>query len=973
MHATEHPFYIEEQKHLDDTYTLAEKRIEENSQSAKLEYEWSAAVAEKRDQIIKFIGSYKEILRQPYFGRVEWKPAGAKAAETFYVGLRAFPEMRVYSWRDSRNANTLIGDLYYSLGTQREAGTLLLKRSFEIDERELSAISDDFVHASLQAVLEKPLLQTRFTDSLLVQLLRESRAGQLREIVATIQQQQFEIIRRATEQTLLIQGAPGSGKTVIALHRVAYLLYNDERLRQQGALVLGPSPLYLHYTARVLPVLGEYHVPQLAFSEWIERQLDTTLKVESQEQALEFLFDANAPSAQKIMRLRNAQAKGSERMALLLENYVAYLYEAVWVGRQTLTVTIPSRLLANRAQPFVFTQSVEALRQRAAQLNLQTLPFNERRDTLIAQLMDVVEDQAQFQDDNKSKSEARTLAERQIRAYWEGWENANTVLDYRRLFRNPEILREVGRGVFTPDELELMALDAPKATVPFRFSDLAALMYLNILFQGVPNPYGFIVADEAQDLTPLHFKVLQRFSRSGALTLLGDLAQGVYGQQGVQTWGDVKKIWPNLQQETIRKSYRATQEITEFANALLRRAGVPDDQWPEVVERPGARPELHACGDLAAVAEKVISLIKRETTWQSFAIVAKSVPTCQRLATELRGRGFSDFELVTERESRYSGGVAIIPSYLTKGLEFDVVIVADADAETYPPDEFNLRLLYVSLTRAVHILHIIWVGRRSPWLDSQQTTVSKQAFLNISVNPSPVTIKAYADQHKLDPDWCIERLASTDRLWLLNQGRMDETLLEIILTTDQTNSRRVSPEVDDETLVTFGPETEREIRASLNEWDEQTNAELQKGLTLAQLAYGLFRPQLRNLRLLPPSGAENTLSDQVLALARFRHTLRSLGSSIPPGQWITKPQLIRAMAEHRQAWGQKIIQSLLQNGLLEELPSDPTRSRVRLSPDYAQGLLERSLGGAPVEWETDLLEAIPTVSAFAPLLAVKEV
>jgi len=368
----------------------------------------------------------------------------------------------------------------------------------------------------------------------------------------------------------------------------------------------------------------------------------------------------------------------------------------------------------------------------------------------------------------------------------------------------------------------------------------------------------------------------------------------------------------------------------------------------------------------------VISLVKRETAWQSFAIVAKSAPACQRLAAGLRERGFSDFELIVDRDSYYNGGVTVIPSYLTKGLEFDVVIVADADADTYPPDELSLRLLYVSLTRAVHALHVAWVGQLSPWLDSQQTTVTMQPFLESAISLRPVTIKAYADQHNLDPDWCVERLASTDRLWLLDKGRMDETLLDIALTADEANSRRASRELDDEKLTVFGPDTEREIRATLTEWDDQPDSALQMGLALAQLAYGLFRPQIRNLRLLPPSGAENTLSDQVLALAEFRQTLRTIGSSVPPGQWITKPQLIRTLTERRQAWGQKLIQTLLKNGLLEELPSDPTRSRVRLSPDYAQSLLERSLGETPAAWEADLIEAIPNIPALAPLLTIKE-
>ena len=223
----------------------------------------TAAFKDKRERISRL----RDLQDQPYFGRVDWQPRDQDDRDVFYIGKSGYDKLKIYSWRD-----TLVAELYYEGQTYREPGDLLLKRTFEIDARALKSITDEFVHERLRDTL----FAEAFTDSLLIRLLQETRGNQLYDIVATIQKQQYAIIRARDDQMLVVQGAPGSGKTSVALHRIAYLLYqhrDDTNFTPGRLLILGPNPMFMHYIANVLPSLGERRVPQRTFDGWLVDQL----------------------------------------------------------------------------------------------------------------------------------------------------------------------------------------------------------------------------------------------------------------------------------------------------------------------------------------------------------------------------------------------------------------------------------------------------------------------------------------------------------------------------------------------------------------------------------------------------------------------------------------------------------------------------------------------------------------------------
>jgi DNA helicase-2/ATP-dependent DNA helicase PcrA len=298
--------------------------------------------------------------------------------------------------------------------------------------------------------------------------------------------------------------------------------------------------------------------------------------------------------------------------------------------------------------------------------------------------------------------------------------------------------------------------------------------------------YDHIIVDEAQDISPLYFKMLFDHSRAGSITAFGDLAQGIYPFHGARRWEDltdaVDEIEPIV--ETLNESYRSTAEIIEYANAMQRRIGVQDSGFARPIARSGPEPNLHFSPTRADQAGTIADLVlmEHDNGRRAIAIICKTVADCQELMEELGLREIGDVQIILDQQADYAGGTAILPIYFTKGLEFDTVVLADANEENYAAEELNARLLYVAITRASHSLHICWVGALTPFLDSALTSVEMQLALEGKLEPRLVTIEQYASAAPgLDADKYVERLAGADRLEILSNGRIDETVLDVFI------------------------------------------------------------------------------------------------------------------------------------------------------------------------------------------------
>lgn len=783
----DHPHFDDEQSYLSDTVGWIDQELDSIAKFLKSLHPRSVQDQNKERQ-----QELTDLRPRPYFGRVDWQ-SQANGRERWYVGNSRLgnESIQVFSWKD-----TLVGDLYYQGETEREQGTLLLKRAFEIDEGTLQAIHDQLVHDSIRDELGGVTLSgDGFTDALLIRLLEETRGSRLHDIVATIQAQQYRIIRSPLEQLLIVQGVPGSGKTIMALHRLSYLLYNhSEQLRR--VLVLAPNRLFLNYLEGVLPALGDFGIPHRTFNEWVIQHLGENVEFEVQDEMLEALLDPALDPTDRTLRLRNARHKGSLAMGSLLERYVSHLYNNVLRDSPPLSVSIRLRKPDHHQEVVEVQRSVAQLRQFLD--DARGLPLNKRRERVesaIAQEMsrEVVRRAEQLRIIAPSKlEEFRThvykVVEGQVRTYFSEWIAQNVSVAYRRLLRTPELLHELGRELFSPWDLEMMAHTAPTQRTPFHFSDLAGLLYLKLLLDGRDDAlYDHIVVDEAQDLTPLHFKVLSQYCRNGSMTILGDLAQGIYHYHGLEKWENLIPAVgeADIHQETLQQSYRATQEIAEFANNLQRCLGVPDENLAVPLARQGQPPMLHKMQERSEMIALIPQLLARAQAegWRSIAIIGKSLHHCNAINKALAAQGFSEFQFLSERDSLYEGGSVLLPTYLAKGLEFDVVLLVDADNTTYRPEQLDAALLYVAITRAAHCLHICWQGTLSPLLQATPRTLEVTSTVAAHLSHLPRTVADYTVHHPyIKVDWLIERLAATDRLHLLaTNGQIDSALLGLLL------------------------------------------------------------------------------------------------------------------------------------------------------------------------------------------------
>ncbi len=661
MKAEGHPEYEEEQKHLERCIEHIEALLARPFHAGGIDGRTDYALAlMNRDHIEKL----REARHQAYFGRVDHNLDGLE--ETIYIGRTYIRDLNIYSWAD-----TLAGKLYYT-----KSPDLLLKRAFKIDYKALQTISDEYVHPSL----ERRLVAGHFTDSLLNELLLANRTGELHDIIATIQEQQYKIIQSPPDQLLVIEGSPGSGKSSVALHRVAYLLYHH-RKQLRNILILGPNRLFMNYVAEILPSLGERNIPQLSCDDWLVQRLGSQVRYKTQDESLELLMSETASHADKYRHYRNAKIKGSLKMAELLERYIEEIVTLVLKGNEPLICRITRRY----TQTGMAGQTLEVQAERSAKdvramfAEMRELPLNNRKNEVVDRLVAAVT--AELREKLHEAVSARTARvnpferERlekgieeevlpQVRIYLKKWRRINALAAYIRLLQSSELLRDVGMGIFSNSDLTSLNQEIADAKRPLDFSDLPALIYLRILLDGTGGPdsenvsYDHIVVDEAQDLSPMHFKVIAHYMSDVSLTLLGDLTQSIYGHHGMRRWDDLAAIVQQaIKLEAIKESYRSTREITEYANRMLRRVGSANHRLAKPIARRGTPPEQHQFENYTQLEEGVAEIIKAEGAVgrKSIAAICKTSAACERLAQAFEKRHIDDVQMITDPKCLIQG------------------------------------------------------------------------------------------------------------------------------------------------------------------------------------------------------------------------------------------------------------------------------------------------------------------------------
>ena len=900
------------------------------------------------NQAANELTKYKHALEDLYFGRVDWKKDGGENPEKFYLGKSPIYPY-IIAWQD-----TLASDLYYNRATEHEDGELLLVRTLRIEDRALLDIEDNFRDPTVTGEFDP--------DLMLARLLEESR-GRLQEIIATINSQQNRIIRTPLAESLIVQGVPGSGKTVIALHRVSYLLYNHKEIRPQNILVLGPNPIFMQYVSKVLPSLGDRLIPQVTFDQWLIDQLGEQLSYQSQEDLLEFLLGPENATAEKIMHLRNCQNMGSLQMGALLDGYRDYMLDSVLADKPTLTCRYQSFGSVGRRQPTIYIErTVDQIRTVMA--DVRDLPLNQQREAVELKLAneitaDIIRQLGlSTQDRDRRTKEVFTSISSQTHEYFGNWRAENVSVAYRRLFRQRGILQQLGSDLFSRWDLELMSIDAPTAQTPFRFSDLVGLFVtLKILLDGTSGmSYSHIVVDEAQDIPPLFFASLSHFSPKKSVTVLGDIGQGVFLNYGLSSWQDLQPIFPTLKEtvEELTICYRSTWEVMQFANDLLRRTGIDDAHLIRPLNRPGQPVVKNGASTEKELVRQIIANIETEQHdgRKSIAVICRSAQACRAISDLLQEEGFSEFQLIENRESQYPEGVVILPAYLAKGLEFDVVILADG--HRYPADDLSLRLLFVAITRAAHKLYICWLGEISPLLDDRLWQVEVEPFLADRDSSTELTLLEYAEANRHDPDWCVDLLARQGRLTLLMDGKIDPIVMDLVVQANKSTSRPSAEEVFVEEL---DPAVEEGIVRRVQHWQEEMHQ--QAAVALLETTFGLFQNHMRALAIIHNRDDDYRLPEQAVALARLHKLLENASLELPGGRWTTRQRVMEAVDPDRRAQHQELLQTLLDYGVIETHQVANDREQIRVNQQWIPDLIAFSLGHEPHGMDADLVARLP--------------
>ncbi|MBT2415839.1 AAA family ATPase [Streptomyces sp. ISL-12] len=629
----------------------------------------NAAVLER--QIEDRVKALADLSDTPlFFGRLDYAHApGAERAEgaegeRFYIGRRhvhdADGDPMVIDWRAP------VSQPFYQ-ASKKDPKDVELRRRFGYTGGEITAYEDERLTDPAEAAATSKLLQRE---------IERPRVGPMRDIVATIQPEQDEIVRAGLSGSVCVQGGPGTGKTAVGLHRVAYLLYaHRERLARTGTLVIGPNRSFLHYIEQVLPALGELTVRQATVDDLVAH-----VEVRGTDEAA------------------TAVVKGDARMAEVLRRA---LYSHVSMPVEPVVVVRGSRrwrVAAYEVEELVRELLDRDIRYGAAR---EALPQRIAHAVLVQ-----MERAGEAPDDRVQNAVARNAAVKAcVKAVWPAVDPAKLVL---RLLSEPEFLAEHAEGLLTEDEQKAVLWAKPARSVKTATWSAADAVLIDEAVDLIERTHslGHVVLDEAQDLSPMQYRAVGRRCTTGSATVLGDLAQGTT-PWATRSW---REALAHLGKEgavveELTAGFRVPTDVIAYASRLLPHIAPGLTPVASVRENPGLF-EIRDAGGTADVVAACRELLRREG---SVGLIAGDVRVPE-LARELAEAGLG--HLAPGEETTEGARLTLVPASLAKGLEYDYVVLDEPRAvvDGEPDERTGLRRLYVCLTRAVSGLIVTHTG-----------------------------------------------------------------------------------------------------------------------------------------------------------------------------------------------------------------------------------------------------------------------
>lgn len=631
-------------------------------------------------------------LKKPYFGRIDFHDEALDTDEAFYIGRSGISRDVIHpivvDWR-SPVANTYyengLGKCSYLSPDGKEIKIdLKLKRTYEIAEGKLQNIFDTEVIAN---------------DDILTKYLSKNKQAVLGEIVATIQKEQNEIIRKSPYHNCLVQGVAGSGKTTVAMHRISYILYNyAEKFRPEDFYIVGSNRILLNYITGVLPDLDVYGVKQMTMEQLFVRLLYEDW--DEQKYRIRSTADADKKNMIKgrLFWFRDLEkfCNALERMTISTES--VYLNPRQFVegfvngkaGVHDLTdgkTADPGKLIL-----LMDGGSVDQYIRENPAISIQS-----KIDMLNERIL------IKIKDEFLGKGVKYTEAERKaILKHYRGKYGSRTWKKSIFALYEEFLKEQAEKG---------LEVDVPEDA--FDVYDLAALAYLykRVKETEVIREAHHVVIDEAQDFGMMAYSVLKFCIKDCTYTIMGDVSQNIHFGYGLNDWEELKELYLQTDRASfgiLKKSYRNTVEISNFATEILHHGRFA--VYPvEPIIRHGNAPRLSAVKSRRELWEKAAAVLRewQQKGLETIAVICRTAEAAKQAAWELGKRieiKESDLE-----NAEFGNGILVLPVEYTKGLEFDAVLILDPTREDYPVDDGHAKLLYVAATRALHELCVLYL------------------------------------------------------------------------------------------------------------------------------------------------------------------------------------------------------------------------------------------------------------------------
>ncbi|MDD2447981.1 MAG: AAA family ATPase [Tissierellia bacterium] len=601
---------------------------------------------------IKKLLKLKKSLANPYFGRVDFESDGF--SEPIYIGINGIAKdlnFYVFDWR------TPIASLFYNYGTgpaSYEApsgtisGNISLKRQYKISNEKIERCFNSDINID---------------DEYLQEILANASSEKMTNIVNTIQKEQNEIIRNVSDKYLIVQGIAGSGKTSVALHRIAYLLYKEKNLSSNNVLIFSPNDVFSQYISNVLPELGEDNVLQTTFSDFAGAYIRDFKEIESFTKFIERYYKNDGISEEEYKTIKY---KISNEFKSLIDNYIERYREnmsfirPIIINGKSIKIDDLNRLLKTTFEKF---------------------PLSERIDRISEYICD--------QNNISYKKYGKVIREK-IKTV------VNFNLDVKKMYED----------IISSDQFKECAGLKENANFTvgkqLRYDDLLPLMYIYFEMNGYPknNSIRHLIIDEAQDYSLLQLYMLKKIFYTASFTVLGDIHQTINPYYIYNNLNEINSIFENKGKYIeLNKTYRSSQEIIEFTNQIL---GLDNDCS---VRKNNAIPvTIRSVPKQQAVIQIMQDIEQmRENGIKRIAIITKNNAETIELYDRLKDQ-LDDINIIQQNAKTGIGNLVILPSYISKGLEFDGVISYTDDNNEY--QEKDKYLFYVVCTRAQHNLTV---------------------------------------------------------------------------------------------------------------------------------------------------------------------------------------------------------------------------------------------------------------------------